>query len=103
LFPKEWHGSITNLLSCLRDWVNLVDSDKSVDVLYLHFSKVFNKVPKHLLLINLKLYGITGHLYKGISEILANRKFKVGESSSYGFDVLCGVPQGLVLGPQLFL
>jgi hypothetical protein len=39
----------SNLLACLADWTREVDNGNSVDVLYLDFSKAFDRVPKRRL------------------------------------------------------
>jgi hypothetical protein len=59
LIPLQQHGFLpgksiqSNLLSCLADWTREVDNGNSVDVLYLDFSKVFDRVPKRRLISKL--------------------------------------------------
>lgn len=111
ILPIEQHGFIpgrsvvTNLLSSVNDWTTSVDRGLPVDVVYLDFSRAFDRVPRRRLLTKLNHYGIRGDLLLWIEAYLTDRKFqvRVDDTLSEQFTVSSGVPQGSTLGPLLFL
>ena len=95
----------SQLLEVLDFLTMALDEGKSVDIIYLDFKKAFDSVPHARLLHKVEAYGITGNILGWIKAFLSDRSQQVlieGVSSKC-CKVKSGVPQGLVLGPLLFL
>lgn len=112
IIPPQQHGfvpgrsTMTNLLTCMNDWTKCLDRNIPVDILYLDFSKAFDRVPHRRLLKKLHHLGVRGSLLSWIRAFLTNRTFRVRVGSFHSsVEILSssGVPQGSVLGPILFL
>ena len=67
-------------------------------------SKAFDCIPYDLLIAKLNAYGFDQEALKLIHSYLYDRsqKVKVGSSFSKELEIVCGVPQGSMLGPLLF-
>ena len=73
--------------------------------IFFDLSKAFDTVNHKILLEKLNHYGITGSSLSWLCSYLTNRKqcVKIENHYSNFQKIVCGVPQGSILGPLLFL
>ena len=68
---------LSNLLEFFEEVTKILDKGEAVDLVYLDFAKVFDKVPHHRLFKKLEAHGLGGNVLNWIREWLKNRRQKV--------------------------
>ena len=82
-----------------------MDQSQSTIGVFIHLKKAFDTVDHNILLSKLQWYGIRGLALEWIKSYLSNRRQYVcyNNSNSELKEIKCGVPQGSILGPLVFI
>ena len=99
---KSTHMALIVLLDKISE---ALDWGECVIGVFLDFSKAFDTVDHSILLKKMHKYGIQGLALRWFEDYLYNRKQYVTYNSyKSNYELIkCGVPQGSILGPLLFL
>ena len=100
------HSTETAVLKVLADILSALDTGDVAVLMLLDSSAAFDTVDHATLLRRLETsYGIGGSVLKWFTSYLRGciQSVRCGKFASDASAVLCGVPQGSVLGPILFL
>ena len=102
---RSLHSTVTALLDATNDWYANLDNGHLNSVAYLDLTKAFDTVDHEILLKKLELYGISNTSLQWFKSYLSEREqcCYVNNSLSPPAKIPCGVPQGSILGPLLFL
>ena len=98
--------STDTCLSFLNDKiVKGFDEGLVTGMILIDLQKAFDTINHDILLKKLSIIGFSDHTVKWFQSYLSNRKFMVNLENSFSevSNISCGVPQGSILGPLLFL
>jgi hypothetical protein len=92
------------LLVMIERWKKALDNGKIAAGLLMDLSKAFDTINHKLLIAKLRAYGFDLASLEIIYDYLSDRwqRTKINSSFSTWSLILCGVPQGSVLGPKFF-
>ena len=110
LFDKQFgfrpgYSTQYAMLSIIDKIQSAIDNRSTSCGIFLDFSNVFDTVNHDILVKKLEYYGVRGIVKNWFVSYLNNRKqvVTINNATSCECTVACGVPQGSVLGPLLFL
>ena len=101
-FRKQMSTSLA-IIELLEEITNSLDKHEAG--VFIDLNKAFDTVDHSILIEKLYHYGIRGTANKWICSYLMNRfqYVTINGTNSDDMNVLCGVPQGSILGPILFI
>lgn len=102
---RKRHSTSLALIEVVDGIYKSLDDGDFVAGMYFDLQKAFDTVDHNILLAKLYNYGIRGKMLDWLQNYLNNRQqfTSIGMHNSFQAPVKCGVPQGSVLGPILFL
>ena len=111
LYPKQFgfqrgHSTEHAIAKLANQIYESFERNKYTLGVFIDLSKAFDTVNHSVLIKKLQMYGVRGVNLAWFCSYLANRKqyISLGHDRKTGTqNILCGVPQGSILGPLLFL
>lgn len=102
---RSLHSTVSALLEATDSWAFNIDRGYVNAVVFLDLKKAFDTVDHEILLTKMNQYGIQGKSLDWFKSYLTNRtqRCSVNGCLSDFTTLKCGVPQGTILGPLLFL
>ena len=88
----------------LQSWQRELDESGYVGTILMDLSKAYDCIPHQLLIAKLEAYGLHKNSLNLLADYLSGRKqrTKIGSVFSEWWKIICGIPQGSILGPLLF-
>ena len=102
---RQGHNTATALIQMYDQWLEHVDDGRMVGVMMIDLSAAFDMVDHDLLLGKLELFGLTEGTLSWFRSYLSGRSQAVCVDGclSPPLELDCGVPQGSILGPLLYI
>ena len=99
------HSTYMAIIELVDKVTSAVEKNESTLGIFLDLSKAFDTIDHNILLYKLEYYGFRGIVLDWFKSYLENRNQFVRYQScdSEYKNILCGVPQGSILGPLLFI
>ena len=92
------------LLAMIENWKESLDKGGFAGGILMDLSKAFDTINHKLLIAKLHAYGFSKESLVIVYDYLSDRwqRTKINNSFSSWSEILCGMPQGSVLGPKFF-
>ena len=110
LYKKQYgfrtnHSTYMAVIDFINDVSRAIDDGMNTVGIFMDLSKAFDTIDHDILLAKLHHYGFRGISQDWFRNYLSNRKqFVVYNSGKSQYEnIKCGVPQGSILGPLLFI
>ena len=102
---RQHHSTYMAILELVNNIYQGFENNEYTIGIFVDLKKAFDTVNHNILLDKLNFYGICGTPLAWLASYLSNRQqyVQVHDHASSYMKIKCGVPQGSVLGPLLFL
>lgn len=102
---REAHSTCLAIMDLIDEISEALDNKEVAVGVFMDLSKAFDTLNHDILLDKLNIYGIRGTMNDWFRSYLRNRKqfVQIGQTKSSLQPICCGVPQGSILGPILFI
>ena len=102
---RKKHSTVLSLTYLINNISTSIDRKEITAGVFLDLSKAFDTLNHEILFAKSEHYGIRGIALQWIKSYFSDRKqfVQFNETSSFKQTTRCGVPQGSILGPLLFL
>ena len=102
---RKYHSTYLAVMALIDRIIKCLEDGDHIVGVFLDFSKAFDTVDHSILLKKLHYYGVRDNAYDWFNSYLNNRKQYVSynDVTSSMKSIKCGVPQGSILGPIIFL
>jgi len=99
------HSTLMALIDITDNWYLNIDGDLTNAILFIDLNKAFDTIDHEIFLSKLELYGFKGVSLNLFRDYLPDRTqvTVMNHVKSESSRISCGVPQGSILGPLLFL
>lgn len=93
------------LMELVEELTSSIDNKKYAVGIFIDLKKAFDIIDHGILLQKMERFGIRGVGCDWLSSYIGNRQqfVQMGEYRSTSLDITCGVSQGSILGPKLFI
>lgn len=102
---RPHHSTELALADAVDKLYSSLDNNRSCLGVFLDLSKAFDTIDHTILLSKLQHYGIRGTTLNWIDSYISNRHQYISYKNTHSHlaEIQCGVPQGSILGPLLFI
>ena len=102
---RSLHSTITALLEATNSWSVNIDNGFLNSVVFIDLKKAFDTIDHEIILRKMSYFGADQETITWFQSYLSNRtqRCNVNGRLSTPHTITCGLPQGTILGPLLFL
>ena len=102
---RHLHSTLTAMLDATDEWYTNIDNGLINAILFVDLKKAFDTIDHEILLGKLNRYGFSSETVELFRNNLSGRTqiTVINNVPSGSCKITCGVPQGYILGPLLFL